>query len=300
MYMKRRMFLEFAYRKKKFMIFDSDVVFHMDPHQLMDADTPPSMYGQNVNMVVFGSVNVLIGAIPGWVQTGENGKFAMNGSPAAYLSPDLLLPWFKALFEYGIGLWSQCLWGWGQIGDNYVFHQMGLRWEIIREKNDNNIILEGSRAYRTTWESPAWDGGDLTKGELLSAQKGLWKYIHNLLYQELLRAKRPTIVAADNETPYLPARHYNAPGGPIVKATSMRRDGNWLLADDWEEKIDKEGASILDLLVFDRKSRRLFGGVKSSSLLSPHCRRWKSGQGNRLCMKKQSRSQKQLIIKPND
>ena len=148
MYMKRRLYLELALRDVKWMIFDSDVAFRANPQQIMDANKEPSMYGENIDMIVYGSPSVAIGAIGGWSNDQRSrGKLGVNGSPGAFLNPKLLVPWMKALYVYGVAVWEECKWwGWVQVSDNSVLFQMGIKWEVIAG--------EKPLAFRGAWGEP--------------------------------------------------------------------------------------------------------------------------------------------------
>ena len=242
MYMKRRLFLEMAMRGVKFMIFDSDVVFRANPQRMMDADKQPSMYGENIDWVVFGSPEVSIGSIPRWTNF-KGRKLGVHGSPGAFLNSKLLVPWMKALFEFGIGLWSECIWGWGQVGDNQVLYQMGVQWEVIHN---------GPRpVFRSVW------GQDRVNQKRTGKVKSLREFVQRDVMSVLFKTEggrervKPNVVAADTQGDFIPAKHYHAPGGPGKKEQLMRRSGEWFVKDDWPSELEEGG--IWDLLTFGKE-----------------------------------------------
>ena len=246
MYMKRRLFLELAYRGVKFMIFDSDVILHTNPKQFMGANRPTSMYGKGIDAVIFGADHISVGSIVGWSNSlSRDGRFALNGSPGAFLNVKLFIPWFKAFFEYGISLWQNCVWGWGQVGDNAILYQAGLRWEMTQDKDG----IEDNQAQISVWGAP------VNQTKRMINQRLVRPRIGSGLMEELFGEgkRKPMIFAADTQTKFMPARHYNVPGGPPKKEAIMRARNVWFVRDDWKEVLREGGNNVMDFLDFERK-----------------------------------------------
>ena len=247
MYMKRRLFLELAYRGVKFMIFDSDVILHTNPKQFMDANRPTSMYGKGIDAVVFGADHISYGSTMGWSNSlSREGRFALNGSPGAFLNVKLFIPWFKAFFEYGIFLWENCVWGWGQVGDNAILYQAGLRWEMTQDEDG----IEDNQAQISVWGTPPWGGNPKKRPK---NQTPVQLQVGSEVVEELFGEgkRKPMIFAADTQTKFMPARHYNVPGGPLEKEMIMKKHNVWFVRDNWEEMLREGGKTVLDFLEFD-------------------------------------------------
>ena len=217
MELKLRLWLEFCRLEKQFLVFDSDVVFNVNPALLFEPDVAPGMYAPDIVASYFTDPNNLVTAIgiqqPDYLMNPIGFQsLELNFSPTAVVNPKKMYPILQELLgleHYHVkkdcGPWG---YGWGQTLPNVILYRSGLRWS----QSSSNETAVG-----------VWANGCQEEGEFCL------KGVNN---NPFATGKERELSVGKWAGLTLKCRyytHYAMAGGGTEKSKEIMRSGDWYL-----------------------------------------------------------------------